>query len=313
MQKIITLCIMAAMAFVPAETHAQSDVIDKKLKLSLGSKYKEHKALLEREHKEYMKYKKLYGENNPEVSSGPVSGASTETIKVKGVSFNMVLVNGGSFDMGATSEQGSDASEDEKPVHRVTLSSYYIGETEVTQALWEAVMGNNPSSYKHGPNYPVENVSWYDCQEFIRKLNSLTGKVFRLPTEAEWEFAARGGNLSKGYKYAGSDVLDNVAWYTVKKSEISLSHPVSQKQANELGLYDMSGNVSEWCSDWYGDYSSSSQTNPAGPSYDYYQPYRVVRGGLSWLPPHYCRVADRFTAFFPTFRGFHGLRLVLVP
>lgn len=293
---------MAALAFVPAETHAQSDDNDNEQNKFLKKEYKE--------------YKKLYGENNPEVSSGPVSGASTETITVKGVSFNMVLVNGGSFDMGATSEQGSDASEAEKPVHRVTLSSYYIGETEVTQALWKAVMGKNPSCFE-GPDNPVESVSWYDCQKFIRKLSSLTGRNFRLPTEAEWEFAARGGNMSKGFKYAGSDVLDNVAWYTgenlaiKQRQEAFHTRPVGQKQANELGLYDMSGNVGEFCSDKYDKYSSSSQTNPTGPSLGYGPVYR----GGSYRSSHmYCRVSERgHSADFHLGSFELGLRLVLVP
>ena len=138
---------------------------------------------------------------------------------------------------------------------------YYIGQTEVTQALWEAVMENNPSHFK-GLRKPVESVSWNDCQEFISKLNSLTGKRFRLPTEAEWEFAARGGNNSRGYKYGGGSNLDDVAWY--KENSGSRTHDVGTKLANELGLYDMNGNVLEWCSDWYGSYDNSSQTNPRG-------------------------------------------------
>ena len=188
---------------------------------------------------------------------------------------NMVRVEGGTFTMGATSEQGSDAYVSEKPAHQVTLSSFSIGKYEVTQEEWQAVMGSNPSKFK-GAKLPVERVSWTDCQEFIRKLNALTGKRFRLPTEAEWEYAARGGNRSRGYKYAGSDNLGSVAWYTDNPS--SQTHPVGQKSPNELGLYDMSGNVWEWCQDWRGEYSSNAQTNPAGPSSG---SNRVGRGG-SW-------------------------------
>ena len=198
---------------------------------------------------------------------------SYETFAVKGVEFTMIAVEGGTFTMGATPEQGSDAAGDEKPTHQVTLSSYYIGETEVTQALWQAVMGENPSKYK-GANLPVEQVSWDDCQEFIKKLNALTGKNFRLPTEAEWEFAARGGNKSRGYKYSGSNSLRDVAWNWDNSGD--KTHPVKTKQANELGIYDMSGNVWEWCQDWYGDYSSVAQTNPKGPTTGR---YRVIRGG----------------------------------
>ncbi|MBO5747745.1 MAG: SUMF1/EgtB/PvdO family nonheme iron enzyme [Muribaculaceae bacterium] len=188
---------------------------------------------------------------------------------------SMVSVEGGTFTMGATSEQGSEADSDEKPTHKVTLSDYMIAKTEVTQELWQAVLGSNPSELK-GDKLPVECVSWNDCQEFIKKLNSLTGLNFRLPTEAEWEYAARGGNKSKGCKYSGSNDIGSVAWYEGNSS--SKTHTVATKSPNELGIYDMSGNVWEWCSDWYGDYSSSSQTNPKGPSSG---SYRVIRGG-SW-------------------------------
>lgn len=198
---------------------------------------------------------------------------AAKTFKVGGVLFDMVWVEGGTFRMGATSEQGSDAWDEEKPVRSVTLSGFYIGKTEVTQALWKAVMGSNPSYWK-GDNLPVECVSWDDSQEFIRKLNALTGQHFRLPTEAEWEFACRGGNNSRGYKYSGSNYIDNVAWYSNNSGH--KTHPVAMKSPNELGIYDMSGNVWEWCSDWHGKYSSGAQTNPKGP-YDGW--YRVIRGG----------------------------------
>ena len=229
----------------------------------------------------------------------------TETITVNGVSFKMVAVEGGTFTMGATSEQGSDAYSNESPTHSVTLSDFAIGETEVTQELWQAVMGSNPS-YFSGTNLPVEDVSWNDCQTFISKLNNLTGKNFRLPTEAEWEYAARGGNKSKGYKYAGSHTLGDVAWYDENSS--SKTHPVKQKQANELGLYDMSGNVHEWCQDLYGSYSSSAQTNPTGPTSG---SSRVYRGG-SWIDyARYCRVSFR-SSNTSTNAGTHvGLRLAL--
>ena len=188
---------------------------------------------------------------------------------------NMVYVEGGTFSMGATAEQGSDAYYDEKPAHQVTLKGFYIGKYEVTQAEWKVVMGENPSYFK-GDNLPVENVSWFDCQEFICKLNELTGKNFRLPTEAEWEYAARGGRRSYGAKYAGDNDIDKVAWH--KGNSNNTTHPVGTKRANELGLYDMTGNVWEWCQDWYGHYSSASQTNPTGPGSG---GERVSRGG-SW-------------------------------
>ena len=175
---------------------------------------------------------------------------------------NMVYVQGGTFMMGADASD-NDAYKDEKPAHQVTLSSYYICKYEVTQALWQEVMGSNPSRFK-GDNLPVESVSWNDCQVFISKLNAMTGQHYRLPTEAEWEFAARGGNSSRGYKYSGSSTLSDVAWYGENSG--NKTHLVGTKSPNELGLYDMIGNVREWCSDWYGDYNSSAQTNPAGPS-----------------------------------------------
>ena len=210
------------------------------------------------------------------LSSANKSPASSNVlpITVKGVTFNMIKVDGGTFTMGATSEQ-EDPDKNEKPTHQVTLSSYYIGETEVTQALWKAVMGNNPSYFK-GDNLPVEKVSWEDCQTFIGKLNDLTGKSFRLPTEAEWEYAARGGNRSNHTQYSGGSMIDDVAWYYGNSG--SKTHSVKTKKPNELGLYDMSGNVWEWCQDWNGSYSSNAQTNPTGPDSG---SFRVLRGG-SW-------------------------------
>lgn len=230
---------------------------------------------------------------------------SNGTLTVNGIKYNMVWVEGGTFRMGATSEQDGDAYDNEKPVHSVTLSGYYIGKTEVTQALWKAVMGRNWSRFK-GDDLPVENVSWYDCQEFIRKLNSLTGQHFRLPTEAEWEFACRGGNNSRGYKYSGSNYIDNVAWYDGNSG--GNTHPVATKSPNELGIYDMSGNVWEWCADWYGKYSSGAQTNPKGP---YDGSYRVNRGGSWCYVAWCCRSSFRFN-YNPSHRVSDlGLRLAL--
>ena len=230
------------------------------------------------------------------------------TFEVGGVLFDMVWVEGGTFRMGATSEQGSDAWIDEKPVHSVTLSRYYIGKTEVTQALWKAVMGSNPSKFK-GDNLPVEWVSWDDCQEFIRKLNALTGQHFRLPTEAEWEFACRGGNNSRGYKYSGSNYIDNVAWYWDNSGK--KTHPVATKSPNELGIYDMSGNVWEWCSDWYGDYSSGAQTNPKGPYDEWDRVHRVLRGGSWNIYASFCRSSTRGGSSSDNRNGNVGLRLSL--
>lgn len=220
---------------------------------------------------------------------------------------NMVKVEGSTFTMGATPEQGNDAYEYERPAHQVTLSDYYIGRYEVTQKEWQAVMGDNPSKF-YGDNLPVDYVSWNDCQDFINKLNQLTGLKFRLPTEAEWEFAARGGKQSKSYKYSGSDNAKNIAWYV--KNSGSKPHQVGTKEPNELGIYDMSGNVGEWCGDWYGRYSSSAQTNPTGPSSG---SFRVLRGG-SW--PSYagsCRVSYRYNGNPSRRSSSHGFRVVLVP
>ena len=231
----------------------------------------------------------------------------SKTYTANGVSFDMMMVKAGTFTMGATSEMKAPDSA-EKPTHQVTLTNdYYIGKTEVTQALWMAVMGNNPSYFK-GDNLPVENVSWDDCQKFISKLNSLTGQNFRLPTEAEWEFAARGGNNSNHYQYSGSNELGDVAWYDGNSGDNT--HAVATKQPNELGLYDMSGNVLEWCSDWFGNYSSSSLTNPTGPNSG---SYRVLRGGGWSSLARNCRSSYRHGVAPGNGSLDDGLRLVLVP
>ena len=276
--------------------------------------------------------------DNRQQASGNAGG--NETFTVNGVSFTMIKVEGGTFRMGATSEQGSDADSDEKPVHSVTLSDYYIGETEVTVGLfrkfiketgyrtdadkkggsyiwngseWVLTSGLNWQCDVNGKirsasedNHPVIHVSWNDANEFCEWLNNKTGKNFRLPTEAEWEYAARGGNKSKGYKYSGSNTIGNVAWYWYNSS--SATHNVKTKSPNELGIYDMSGNVFEWCEDWYGNYSSGSQTNPTGPSTGY---SRVLRGGSWYSSAKICRVSYRYD-YFPDYRSYYiGFRLVL--
>jgi formylglycine-generating enzyme required for sulfatase activity len=192
--------------------------------------------------------------NSTEIANSTVETAvakpKTRSYTANGVTFEMVVVDGGTFRMG-----WDDGRDEEKPAHEERVASFAIGKTEVTQALWKAVMGKNPSYYNNGGNYPVENVRWTDCQDFISKLNALTGKRFRLPTEAEWEYAARGGNRSKGYTYSGSDDIGSVAWYRVNSKDTT--RPVAGKEPNELGLYDMSGNVWEWTADkWSKDYSS---------------------------------------------------------
>ena len=240
------------------------------------------------------------------VASGASSSGNTIIIPVKdGISIDMIRVEAGTFTMGATTEM-KDPWDDEKPTHQVTLTNdYYIGKYEVTQALWKAVMGKNPSNFK-GDNLPVEEVSWNDCQKFISKLNSITGKTFRLPTEAEWEYAARGGKKSRGYQYSGSNNLSDVAWYTDNSG--SKTHTVGSKQANELGIYDMSGNVYEWCQDWKGSYSSSSQVNPTG---DNSGSRRVGRGGSWGDAAGICRSSVRSIFAPDNRRSGLGLRLVL--
>ena len=220
----------------------------------------------------------------------------------KGINLKMVYVEGGTFAMGSNSGES-----DEKPVHNVTLDSYYIGETEITQAQWRAVMGSNPSGYT-GDNRPVENVSWHDAQEFCKKLSELTGKRYVLPTEAQWEYAARGGNQRKRYTYSGSNNIDEVAKYDSSGGHSN----VKSKKPNELGIYDMSGNVWEWCSDWYSSssYSSSSQINPQGPNSG---SYRVLRGGSWRHDASYCRVAYRFS-INPSYANYNcGFRVVCLP
>jgi formylglycine-generating enzyme required for sulfatase activity len=241
----------------------------------------------------------------------------------KAISPEMIKVEGGTFNMG--SNENSDYA---KPVHKVTLSDFLIGKYEVTQELWESVMGDNPSWFK-GTKRPVEHVSWYDVIELCNKLSAKEGLTpaykidktqkdpnntsnhdnlkwlitcdfssngYRLPTEAEWEYAARGGNKSKGYTYSGSDDINEVAWYN--DNSVDETHEVGKKKPNELGLYDMSGNVKEWCWDWYSNeyYSSSVQTNPGGSNSG---SDRVWRGGSCYSAASICRVANRFSNGVP--------------
>ena len=236
----------------------------------------------------------------------PTVSDNTISIPVKdGISIDMVRVEAGTFTMGATPEM-KDPYGNEKPTHRVTLTNdYYIGKYEVTQALWQTVMDNNPSNFP-GDNLSVEQVSWDDCQEFISKLNRITGKTFRLPTEAEWEYAARGGNKSRGYQYSGSNNLSDVAWY--EENSGYKTNAVGTKQANELGIYDMSGNVWEWCQDWYGKYNSSSQVNPTGANSG---SKRVFRGGSWFHDARFCRSSYRGNYAPNGCGGNTGLRLVL--
>ena len=227
--------------------------------------------------------------------SGQPAGTSVEkrsepqVVKDDVTGIEMVLVRGGTFKMGCTEEQ-RDCSGDEKPVRNVTLGDFNIGKYPVTQKLWFQVMGNNPSKFK-GDNFPVENVSYDMAQEFIEKLNAKTGKRYRLPTEAEWEYAARGGNKSKGYIYSGGNYIDDVAWHSGNSQ--GKTHAVGGKEPNELGVHDMSGNVWEWANDWKGTYSSSDETNPKGPNKGGFDGYRVLRGGCWNSGAKHCRVSNR--------------------
>ena len=213
----------------------------------------------------------------------------------------MVLVEGGTFNMGS-----KEGARHEKPVHPVTLNTFEIGKFLITQKQWRAVMGNNPSKNKDKDNCPVERVSYDDIQDFLKKLNTLTSKTYRLPTEAEWEYAARGGALSKGFKYAGSNDLKSVAWDS--ENSKGSPHPVGTKLPNELGIFDMSGNVWEWCYDWYDEkyYAVSPADNPQGPEYG---DNRVIRGG-SWINfPAYYGVSERYFNHPTDKRIYLGFRL----
>ena len=242
----------------------------------------------------------LWEESKPEILIEEIEEFKDTTYVVNGVSFKMIAVKGGKFLMGS-----NDGEDNEKPVHQVTLSDYYIGETEVTQELWVALMGSNPSYNNDDDQCPVDDVSWFDCQKFIYHLNELTGERFSLPSEAQWEYAARGGNKSHGYIYSGSNIIDEVAWY---KKDMHTAHCVKTKAPNELGIYDMSGNVWEWCYDRYDNYSSVNQTAPSDQEKEF---HKVNRGGclLSVAPD--CSVTNRNYSE-PTWscRGL-GLRLAI--
>lgn len=257
-------------------------------------------------------------EDNKDSSS---SGSAINKAPEMSLPENFVLVEGGTFQMGSISGESH-----EKPVHSVTVSDFAISEYEVTQSLYKEVMGSNPSSSNKGTgdNYPVNDVSWFDAVKFCNKLSENKGFTpaytisgitvtwnknadgYRLPTEAEWEYAARGGQMSKGYTYSGSDTVGNVAWYLVNAGRET--HPVGKKQANELGLYDMAGNVYEWCWDWFGNYLNSKQSDPIGYSAG---SGRVLRGGSWFFSESFNRVSSRSESF-PDHNSFSfGFRLVL--
>ena len=255
---------------------------------------RQRQAELQRQREEEQRQAELQRQREEELRQAELQRQREEAERnriIQNLIANMVYVEGGTFTMGFTKEQKKgflyvhtkddkpQAKYWENPVHQVTVSSFSICKYEVTQEEWEAIMGANPSSYK-GPKRPVEQVSWNDCQEFIRKLNEKTGMVFRLPTEAEWEFAARGGNKSQHYRYAGSNIASDVTYYEKFQGTgvTTETKTVGGKKPNELGLFDMSGNVKEWCQDWFGRYNSEPQTNPVGPNYG---TSRVLRGGCN--------------------------------
>ena len=237
----------------------------------------------------------------------PLRDANAPSMYTDPLVGTFVLVRSGHFNMGCTDEQ-QDCAGKEKPVRRVGVDSYYIGQYEVTQAQWRAVMGDNPSLFVGCEQCPVEQVSWEDVQEFLRRLNERTRQNYRLPTEAEWEFAARGGREGRGYQYAGSNEAEAVAWHAVNAG--SMTHAVGQKMPNELRLYDMSGNVWEWCQDWFGNYPSVGENNPPGAAKG---AARISRGGSWNFDSRFCRVARR-SNLVPTERYSDlGFRLARTP
>ncbi len=235
-----------------------------------------------------------------------------------GINMKMIYVEGGTFTMGCTGEQGSECEDDESPNRRTTVSSFYIGMLEVTQSQWEAVMGttiyqqkakaNASNTYGTGADYPMYYVSWEEAKEFCLRLSRQTGKTYRLPTEAEWEYAARGGNKNEGTKYSGGWSMGSVGWYDGNSN--NSTHPCGTKMGNALGIYDMSGNVWEWCEDWYGPYLAYDTDNPKGASSG---SYRVFRGGSWHSYAESCRVSDRGMNS-PGDRCYNrGFRVVLIP
>ncbi|MGV8135999.1 MAG: formylglycine-generating enzyme family protein [Mangrovibacterium sp.] len=246
----------------------------------------------------------------PEVTVDNGNSFQDFTETVAGIEIDMVAVQGGTFSMG-----NNDLGDDETPVHSVTVSDFYMGKYEVTFAQYdaycEATGESKPDDEGWGRgNRPVISVSWSDAVAYCRWLSQKTGKHYRLPTEAEWEYAARGGNKSREYKYPGSNTIDNVGWYDENSG--NETHPVGQKQSNELDIYDMGGNVWEWCSDWYDEsyYGGSPQNNPTGPSSG---SLRVLRGGSWKYGAKNCGVSDRMNTSPDSSYYFYGFRLVLAP
>ncbi len=250
------------------------------------------------------------------IDEAPITAADESTaskalpeliVSVRGIDFKMVRVEGGTFMMGATPEHAMKANYDERPAVTVNLSSFWIATTLVTQQLWQAVMGENPSFFE-GEDLPAERMTWHECQDFINRISSETGLDFRLPTEAEWEYAARGGRLAHGYAWAGctNNLIDVHAWHSGNAEKTT--HSVAMLSPNELGLYDMSGNVSEWCNDWYFSTYITARRDPQGPNEG---TAKVARGGSWHDAADDCRVARRFS-LNPSYRSRQiGLRLAM--
>jgi sulfatase modifying factor 1 len=238
------------------------------------------------------------------VQAQSISLTHEQKLMLGAIETSMISIYGGVFIMGCTSDQGSECTHDEFPIHKVQLSGFKLLKTEVTQGMWQSVMGNNPSYNKRSTQFPVENVSYTEIEKFIDVLNAMSSHQYRLPTEAEWEFAARGGNKSKSTLFSGSSDAHSVSWNIGNSS--NTSHIAGYKNANELGLFDMSGNVWEWCSDWYGEYRSVEESDPRG-ALDGTD--KVIRGGSYSGSIWFCRNAIRIR-YAPSYKShFIGFRL----
>ena len=239
----------------------------------------------------------------------PFTIKAQKTIQIQIPTIEMVYVRGGEFLMGCTGEQRMDCQPEETPAHLVRQSDFLISKYEVTQELWMAVMGGKNPSKVIGDSLPVTRITWYAAREFTQKLSKMTGKKYRLPTESEWEYAARGGNLSHGYKYSGSDDLSEVAWY--KKNSGRKPHRIGTKKPNELGIYDMSGNVYEWCYDGFEFYEMSLSGNIENPAGNDWSNVKIIRGGGMTSFPNVCRISARTRATDTYQFNFVGFRLAM--
>ena len=238
------------------------------------------------------------------IEAQSISISDEQKLMLAAIETSMISIEGGVFIMGCTSDQGAECTQDEFPIHRVQLSGFKLLKTEVTQGMWLSVMGNNPSYNKRSAQFPVENVSYTEIEKFIDVLNAMSSHQYRLPTEAEWEFAARGGNKSKSTLFSGSSDAQSVSWNISNSS--NTSHIAGYKNANELGIFDMSGNVWEWCSDWYGEYHASEESDPRG-AIDGTD--KVIRGGSYSGSIWFCRNAIRMH-YAPAYKSnFIGFRL----